>query len=43
MAFRIDWMPFGRRNASGIGMGGIQYFMHEMTFEKMMVIKGDLL
>jgi acyl-CoA reductase-like NAD-dependent aldehyde dehydrogenase len=38
-AFRVDWMPFGGRDASGIGMGGIQYSMHEMTREKMMVIK----
>ncbi len=38
-AFRVDWMPFGGRDSSGIGMGGIQYSMHEMTREKMMVIK----
>jgi len=38
-AFRVDWMPFGGRDASGIGMGGIQYSMHEMTREKLMVIK----
>ena len=42
-AFRVDWMPFGGRDASGIGMGGIQYSMHEMTREKMMVIKSDIL
>ncbi len=42
-AFRVDWMPFGGRDASGIGMGGIQYSMHEMTREKMMVIKSDVL
>ena len=40
-AFRVDWMPFGGRDASGIGMGGIQYSMHEMTREKMMVIKNN--
>jgi len=38
-AFRVDWMPFGGRDASGIGMGGIPYSMHEMTREKMFVIK----
>lgn len=38
-AFRVDWMPFGGRDSSGIGMGGIQYSMHEMTREKLIVIK----
>lgn len=38
-AFRVDWMPFGGRDSSGLGMGGITYSMHEMTREKMMVIK----
>jgi len=42
-AFRVDWMPFGGRDVSGIGMGGIPYTMHEMTREKLMVIKSDLL
>jgi len=37
-AFRVDWMPFGGRDVSGLGMGGIQYSMHEMTREKMLVI-----
>ncbi|MCC5919357.1 MAG: aldehyde dehydrogenase family protein [Cyclobacteriaceae bacterium] len=37
-AFRVDWMPFGGRDASGIGMGGIPYSMHEMTRTKLMVI-----
>jgi acyl-CoA reductase-like NAD-dependent aldehyde dehydrogenase len=41
-AFRVDWMPFGGRDASGIGMGGIQYSMHEMTREKMTVIKSQV-
>ena len=41
-AFRVDWMPFGGRDASGIGMGGIQYSMNEMTREKLMVIKSNL-
>ena len=42
-AFRVDWMPFGGRDASGLGMGGIQYSMHEMTREKMLVIKSNVL
>ena len=42
-AFRVDWMPFGGRDASGIGMGGIQYSMHEMTRGKMLVIKSSVL
>ncbi|HSI76649.1 MAG TPA: aldehyde dehydrogenase family protein [Lunatimonas sp.] len=42
-AFRVDWMPFGGRDASGEGMGGIPYSMHEMTREKLMVIKSSLL
>ena len=42
-AFRVDWMPFGGRDASGIGMGGIPYSMQEMTREKLMVIKSKVL
>ena len=42
-AFRVDWMPFGGRDSSGIGMGGIQYSMHEMTRVKMLVIKSRVL
>ncbi len=42
-AFRVDWMPFGGRDASGIGMGGIPYTIHEMTREKLMVIKSVVL
>jgi acyl-CoA reductase-like NAD-dependent aldehyde dehydrogenase len=38
-AFRVDWMPFGGRDASGIGTGGIPYSMHEMTREKLIVMK----
>jgi acyl-CoA reductase-like NAD-dependent aldehyde dehydrogenase len=38
-AFRADWMPFGGRGSSGLGMGGIPYSIHEMTREKLMVIK----
>jgi acyl-CoA reductase-like NAD-dependent aldehyde dehydrogenase len=42
-AFRVDWMPFGGRDVSGEGMGGIPYSMHEMTREKLMVFKSKLL
>lgn len=42
-AFRVDWMPFGGRDSSGIGMGGIQYSMHAMTREKLMVFKSPVL
>lgn len=42
-AFRVDWMPFGGRDASGLGMGGIPYSMHEMTREKMIVVKSSVL
>ena len=42
-AFRVDWMPFGGRDQSGIGMGGIPYSIHEMTREKLMVIKSRVL
>ena len=38
-AFRVDWMPFGGRRHSGLGVGGIGYTMHDMTQEKLMVIK----
>lgn len=42
-AFRVDWMPFGGRDASGEGMGGIPYSMHEMSREKLMVFRSKLL
>lgn len=42
-AFRVDWMPFGGRDSSGIGMGGISYTIDEMLREKMMVIKSKFL
>ncbi len=38
-AFRSDWMPFAGRRASGYGVGGIGYTMHDMTQLKMTVIK----
>ena len=42
-AFRIDGMPFAGLNQSGYGIGGIPYTMHDMTVEKMMVIKSPRL
>jgi len=38
-AFRVDWMPFEGRDSSGIGVERIPYSMHEMTREKLIVIK----
>jgi acyl-CoA reductase-like NAD-dependent aldehyde dehydrogenase len=42
-AFRVDWMPFGGRDASGEGLGGIPYTMREMTREKLMLVKSRYL
>ena len=42
-AFRVDWMPFGGWDDSGIGVGGIPYSMHEMTREKLTVIKSNVI
>ena len=38
-AFRVDWMPFAGRRLSGYGTGGIGYNMHDMTEDKMAVIR----
>jgi acyl-CoA reductase-like NAD-dependent aldehyde dehydrogenase len=38
-AFRTDWMPFAGRRESGYGIGGIPWTMHDMTSQKMMVLK----
>ncbi len=38
-AFRADWMPFGGRKYSGLGVGGIPYTMRDMTFEKLWIAK----
>ena len=38
-AFRVDWMPFAGRRQSGYGTGGIGYTMHDMTQDKMAVIR----
>ncbi|CAA6814756.1 MAG: Non-phosphorylating glyceraldehyde-3-phosphate dehydrogenase (NADP) (EC [uncultured Sulfurovum sp.] len=42
-AFRVDWMPFGGAKQSGLGMGGIVHAMKEMSNEKMLVIKSEVL
>jgi acyl-CoA reductase-like NAD-dependent aldehyde dehydrogenase len=38
-AFRVDWMPFAGRKASGLGVGGIMPTMLEMTEEKMIMFR----
>ncbi len=38
-AFRVDWMPFAGRKHSGYNTGGIGFTMHDMTQDKMAVIK----
>lgn len=38
-AFRTDWMPFAGRRHSGYGVGGIPYSMHDMSHEKMIVLR----
>lgn len=38
-AFRVDWMPFAGRKHSGYNTGGIAYTMHDMSQDKMAVIK----
>jgi acyl-CoA reductase-like NAD-dependent aldehyde dehydrogenase len=42
-AFRVDWMPFGGRDASGLGMAGIPYTIHEYSREKMLVFHSPAL
>jgi acyl-CoA reductase-like NAD-dependent aldehyde dehydrogenase len=38
-AFRVDWMPFGGRRHSGLGVGGIPYTMKDIQTEKMVVFR----
>ncbi|MSP51388.1 MAG: aldehyde dehydrogenase family protein [Alphaproteobacteria bacterium] len=40
-AFRVDWMPFAGLSVSGHGVGGIPATMHEMSIEKMMVLRSN--
>jgi len=42
-AFRVDWMPFAGRKVSGLGVGGIMPTMLEMTEEKMIVFRSQLI
>ena len=42
-AFRVDWMPFAGRKASGLGVGGILPTMLEMTEEKLIVFRSKLI
>jgi acyl-CoA reductase-like NAD-dependent aldehyde dehydrogenase len=42
-AFRVDWMPFGGRGASGLGVGGIAHSAREMSNEKLVVFKSSKL
>jgi len=37
-AFRVDWMPFGGRKLAGLGMGGVDASIREMTEEKLIVL-----
>lgn len=40
-AFRVDWMPFGGRELSGLGMGGIPETMRDLSVEKLVVIRSS--
>jgi len=42
-AFRVDWMPFGGRDVSGLGLGGIPHSMNDMSREKIVVFKSKFL
>lgn len=42
-AFRVDWMPFSGAKTSGLGIGDIPSAMHEMSLEKLVVIKSSVL
>lgn len=37
-AFRVDWMPFGGQQNSGLGLGGIGHSIKDMMLEKLFVI-----
>ena len=38
-AFRVDWMPFGGHRMSGLGRGGIEFSVEDMTLERMVVFR----
>ncbi len=37
--FRTDWMPFGGRRESGLGMGGMPHSVRELTQSKLIVLR----
>ena len=37
-AFRVDWMPFGGRKNAGLGLGGVDHGVKDMTAEKLIVV-----
>ena len=37
-AFRVDWMPFGGGKNAGLGLGGTDHGVLEMTVEKLIVL-----
>lgn len=37
--FRVDWMPFGGKGPSGLGVGGIGPAVRDMTNEKLVVLR----
>ena len=42
-AFRVDAMPFAGLRESGLGIGGIPYTMHDMTIDKMLVLRSGFI
>ncbi len=38
-AFRIDSMPFGGVKSSGLGIGGVEYTIEDMSYEKLIITK----
>ncbi|MCB0429359.1 MAG: aldehyde dehydrogenase family protein [Flavobacteriales bacterium] len=42
-AFRVDWMPFGGRSVSGLGIGGMAQAMEELSQNKLIVFKSPAL
>ena len=40
-AFRVDWMPFAGRDHSGMAIGSIPDTMHDMSRQKLMVLRSD--
>lgn len=38
-AFRVDWMPFGGAKESGFRVGGVKYSIHDVSEEKLIIIR----